>query len=139
MDNETAVRRLNLLLGEAGALMIPTPFHACVDGSAEAFGTPGNQYDSEPALMRDADFAAHPSSKASEACRAYAKEHRHAEGLNGGYRTVHHYLLAPVARLEEVEGSQTGRYTAYADDAANTQISGQPAALLTRLTEHEQG
>jgi hypothetical protein len=121
MDDERALKRLRSLLQEEGALQIITPFHACTDGN-----------------VTDLQMAS-ASASDRKACTAYAKEHNHVQGIGNGYRSVGHYRLVPVARLEEAEGSQSGRWTAYGGDPGNTRVTGTPRALLARLTEHEQG
>jgi hypothetical protein len=119
MDDERALKRLRSLLQEEGALQMITPFHACCDG---------NVTDQQMASASASD---------RKACAAYAKEHEHTPGLGAGYRSVGHYRLVPVTRIEEAEGSQSGRYTAFGDDPGNTRVTGTPRALLARLTEHE--
>lgn len=122
MDDATALKRLNLLLNEEGALKVILPFHACA-GKNE--------------LLLDKDVAtADPDSDIVKRCAAHAEKHGHSAGLPGGYRDVGHYRLVPVKRLEPTE-NKPGSYTAYGDDAGGTTCSGTPAALLARLTEHE--
>jgi hypothetical protein len=119
MDDAAALKRLKLLLKEDGALKIINHFHACTDE-----------------LVTDQQVAAAgPGSPLVNACKAYAAEHGHTPGLAGGYQSVGHYRLHDVKRIEE--SPREGWYTAYADDDLGTQCSGQPAALLARLTEHE--
>jgi hypothetical protein len=124
MDDAAALKRLNLLLGEDGALKIITPFHACA-GKNE--------------LLLDKDVAAAgDDSETAQHCKAHAEKHGHTTGMPGGYTNVGHYRLVSVKRLEPTEG-KPGNYTAYGDDPGGTQCSGAPAALLARLTEHERG
>lgn len=119
MDDATALKRLKLLLSEEGALRIVNHFHGCTDQ-----------------LVTDEQMvAAGPDSALVDQCKAYAAEHGHTPGLAGGYTSVGHYRLHDVQRLEE--SPRKGWFTAYADDDLGTQCSGQPAALLARLTEHE--
>lgn len=118
MDNAAALKRLNLLMKEPGALKIINHFHACTDD-----------------LVTDQMVAADPSRR--DACQAYATEHGHVAGQPGGYTSVGHYRLHDVKRLEE--SPRKGWYTAYADDELGTECSGEPSALLARLTEHERG
>lgn len=120
MDDATALKRLNLLLKEPGALKIINHFHACTDD-----------------LVTDADVArAGPDSELAATCAAYAAANGHAPGMPGGYQTVGHYRLHDVKRLEEAP-NKPGVYVAYADDELGTQCGGLPSALLARLTEHE--
>lgn len=116
MDDEAALKRLQLLLKEGDALKIVNHFHACNDE-----------------LVTDAQVASDP--KLQERCAAYAEEHGHVAGMPGGYTQPSHYLLHDVVRLEESD--KPGTWTAYADDDLGTQCTGQPAALLARLTEWE--
>lgn len=122
MDDKTARKRLELLQGEEGALKIILPFHACAKG---------NVTDQQMA-------AAGPDSDLGKACAAYAEKHGHAAGQAGGYRDPGHYLMVPVARIEEARNNKDW-ITAYADDEGGSRVSGSPAAVLSRLTEHERG
>lgn len=120
MDDAAALRRLQLLLKEDGALKIINHFHACAPDELVTDNTVA---------------AAAPDSALVERCLAYAIEKGHTPGMAGGYQSVGHYRLHDVKRLED--SPRKGWFTAYADDELGTQCSGEPAALLARLTEHE--
>ncbi len=117
MDDNQAVKQLKALLGVEGSLKIITPFHACAGKD----------------LLTDRDMQ--EGSAAADRCAKYAEQRGHTPGIAGGYRSADHYRLADVARIEESD--KPGWFTAYADDELGTTCSGQPSALLARLTEHQ--
>jgi hypothetical protein len=121
MDDAAAVKRLNLLLKEEGALKIINHFHAC---------------NTDQLVLDSTVAAADEKSDLVKQCRAYAREHGHVPGMVGGYQSVGHYRLHDVKRIEAEDGKE-GWYSAYADDDLGTCISGKPVDLLRRLTEHE--
>lgn len=125
MDDKTALKRLKTLLEEKDALKIILPFHACADRDELVLDR----------HISDA-FNADEHAPIVKRCQAFAEEKGHTPGQPGGYTTVAHYRLVPVKRIEKSD-KRDGYYTAYGDDEGGSSCSGEPAALLARLTEHE--